>query len=144
MLEQTLALFKPDVAKRHLTNDLINEIKQAGFTIKASKECQPSKHLLETHYNNISAQPFSPGVLAYMSSGPITALILEKENAIQDWRELMGATNPIDAKENTIRGQYGHKIQTSATIENLVHGSDSPENAKREIQLWFPEPELSY
>lgn len=138
MIEKTLALFKPDVAEQNLELELLNAIYEDGFSIIEHKQCSPSKELLETHYQNIKDKVFFPAVLEYMTSGPITALVLEKENAISDWRELIGATNPAFADENTIRGHYGDHKQTGATIKNLVHGSDSLENANREIELWFP------
>lgn len=94
MIEKTLALFKPDVAERNLELELLNVIYEDGFSIIEHKQCTPSKELLETHYQNIKNKVFFPAVLEYMTSGPITALVLEKENAISDWRELMGATNP--------------------------------------------------
>ena len=99
----------------------------------------PSKELLEKHYKDLIDKTFSPALLEYMTSQPITALILKKENAINDWRELMDATNPNDAQQGTIRGNYGQKQQTGNTLKNLIHGSDSIENAEREINLWFPE-----
>ena len=138
MIEKTLALFKPDVAEQNLELELLNAIYEDGFSIIEHKQCSPSKELLETHYQNIKDKVFFPAVLEYMTSGPITALVLEKENAISDWRELMGATNPDNAKQGTIRGDYGQKHQTGNTLKNLVHGSDSIENAEREISLWFP------
>lgn len=142
MIEKTLALFKPDVAEQNLELELLNAIYEDGFSIIEHKQCSPSKELLETHYQNIKDKVFFPAVLEYMTSGPITALVLEKENAISDWRELMGATNPAFADENTIRGHYGDHKQTGATIKNLVHGSDSLENANREIELWFPKKDV--
>lgn len=142
MIEKTLALFKPDVAEQNLELELLNAIYEDGFSIIEHKQCSPSKELLETHYQNIKDKVFFPAVLEYMTSGPIAALVLEKENAISDWRELMGATNPAFADENTIRGHYGDHKQTGATIKNLVHGSDSLENANREIELWFPKKDV--
>lgn len=142
MIEKTLALFKPDVAERNLELELLNVIYEDGFSIIEHKQCTPSIELLEAHYQNIKNKVFFPAVLEYMTSGPITALVLEKENAISDWRELMGATNPAFADETTIRGHYGNRKQTGATIKNLVHGSDSLENANKEIELWFPTKDI--
>lgn len=142
MIEKTLALFKPDVAEQNLELELLNVIYEDGFSIIEHKQCTPSIELLETHYQNIKNKVFFPAVLEYMTSGPITALVLEKENAISDWRKLMGATNPAFADETTIRGHYGNHKQTGATIKNLVHGSDSLENANREIELWFPKKDI--
>lgn len=139
MKQKTLALFKPDVVDRNLSLKLIELIYKHGFVILAIETVNPSKELLEQHYKDLVDKPFFPALLEYMTSQPITALILEKENAIEDWRKLMGATNPDDAQTGTIRGDYGQKHQTGSTLKNLVHGSDSIENARREINLWFPE-----
>ena len=139
MKQKTLALFKPDVVNRNLSLKLIELIYKHGFVILAIETVNPSTELLEKHYNELVDKPFFPALLEYMTSQPITALILEKENAIEDWRKLMGATNPDNAKPGTIRGDYGQKHQTGNTLKNLVHGSDSIENAEREINLWFPE-----
>ena len=139
MKQKTLTLFKPDVVDRNLSLKLIELIYKHGFVILAIETVNPSKELLEKHYKDLVDKPFFPALLEYMTSQPITALILEKENAIEDWRKLMGATNPDDAQPGTIRGDYGQKHQTGNTLKNLVHGSDSIENAEREINLWFPE-----
>ena len=136
--QKTLALFKPDVIDRNVSLKLIELIYKHGFVILAIETVNPSKELLEKHYKDLVDKPFFPALLEYMTSQPITALILEKENAIEDWRKLMGATNPDDAQPGTIRGDYGQKHQTGNTLKNLVHGSDSIENAEREINLWFP------
>lgn len=136
--QKTLALFKPDVIDRNVSLKLIELIYKHGFVILAIETVNPSKELLEKHYKDLVDKPFFPALLEYMTSQPITALILEKENAIEDWRKLMGATNPDDAQLGTIRGDYGQKHQTGNTLKNLVHGSDSIENAEREINLWFP------
>lgn len=137
--QKTLALFKPDVIDRNFSLKLIELIYKHGFVILAIETVNPSKELLKKHYKDLVDKPFFPALLEYMTSQPITALILEKENAIDDWRKLMGATNPDDAQPGTIRGDYGQKRQTGDTLKNLVHGSDSIENAEREINLWFPE-----
>lgn len=136
--QKTLALFKPDVIEQNLSLKLIELIYRHGFVILAIETVNPSTELLEKHYNELVDKSFFPALLEYMTSQPITALILEKENAVDDWRKLMGATNPDDAKPGTIRGDYGQKHQTGNTLKNLVHGSDSIENAEREINLWFP------
>jgi nucleoside-diphosphate kinase len=136
--QKTLALFKPDVIDRNLSLKLIELIYKHGFVILAIETVNPSKELLKKHYKDLVDKPFFPALLEYMTSQPITALILEKEDAIDDWRKLMGATNPNNAQPGTIRGDYGQKHQTGNTLKNLVHGSDSIENAEREINLWFP------
>lgn len=139
MKQKTLTLFKPDVIDRNLSLKLIELIYKHGFVILAIETVNPSKELLKKHYKDLVDKPFFSALLEYMTSQPITALILEKENAIDDWRKLMGATNPNNAQPGTIRGDYGQKHQTGNTLKNLVHGSDSIENAEREINLWFPE-----
>lgn len=139
MKQKTLALFKPDVIDRNLSLKLIELIYKHGFVILAIETVNPTKELLKQHYKDLVDKPFFPALIEYMTSQPITALILEKENAIDDWRKLMGATNPDNAEPGTIRGDYGQKHQTGNTLKNLVHGSDSIENAEREINLWFPE-----
>lgn len=136
--QKTLALFKPDVIDRNLSLKLIELIYKHGFVILAIETVNPSKELLKKHYKDLVDKPFFPALLEYMTSQPITALILEKEDAIDDWRKLMGTTNPNNAQPGTIRGDYGQKHQTGNTLKNLVHGSDSIENAEREINLWFP------
>lgn len=137
--EQTLALFKPDTIERNLVGTLVDIILKNKFRIVAMKMLKPPKTVIRQHYIDLSDRPFFPAIRAYMSNQTTIALILEKENAIQDWRQLMGATHPKNADESTIRGKYGDKNQNGNTLKNLVHGSDSPENALREIKIWFPE-----
>ena len=137
--EQTLALFKPDTIERNLVGTFVDIILKNKFKIVSMKMLKPTKTVIRQHYIDLNNRPFFPAIRAYMSNQPTIALILEKENAIQDWRKLMGATHPKDAKPESIRGQYGNKEQNGHTLKNLVHGSDSPENANREIKLWFPE-----
>ena len=137
--EQTLALFKPDTIERNLVGTFVDIILKNNFKIVYMKMLKPATHLIERHYIELINKPFFPAIETYMSNQPTIALILEKENAIQDWRELMGATHPKNAEKSSIRGQYGDKKQIGDTLKNLVHGSDSLENANREIKLWFPE-----
>lgn len=137
--EQTLALFKPDTIERNLVGTFVDIILKNKFKIVSMKMLKPTKTIIKQHYIDLSDKPFFPAIRAYMSNQPTIALILEKENAIQDWRKLIGATHPKNANGSTIRGKYGDKNQNSNILKNLVHGSDSPENAKREIKLWFPE-----
>ena len=131
-LEQTLSIIKPDAVERNL----IEEIKQLfiadGFNILKEKKVQISKTEAQQFYQVHQAKPFYNELCNYLSSGPIYVMILEKNGAILDNRELMGATNPIEAKEGTIRKKFGISID-----KNSVHGSDSKENAKKEISFFF-------
>ena len=131
-LEQTLSIIKPDAIERNLDNDIKEMFKSKGFKIVKEKKIQIEKSEAEKFYKVHETKPFYNDLCAYLSSGPIVVMILEKENAILANRELMGATNPKDAIEGTIRKKYGLSID-----KNSVHGSDSPENAKIEIEFFF-------
>ena len=131
-LEQTLSIIKPDAVERNLDNEIKEMFKNKGFKIVKEKKIQIEKSEAEKFYKVHETKPFYNDLCAYLSSGPIVVMILEKENAILDNRELMGATNPKDAVDGTIRKKYGLSID-----KNSVHGSDSPENAKIEIEFFF-------
>ena len=131
-LEQTLSIIKPDAVERNLDNEIKEMFKNKGFKIVKEKKIQIEKSEAEKFYKVHETKPFYNDLCAYLSSGPIVVMILEKENAILDNRELMGATNPKDAVDGTIRKKYGLSID-----KNSVHGSDSPENAKIEIGFFF-------
>ena len=131
-LEQTLSIIKPDAVDRNLDNEIKEMFKNKGFKIVKEKKIQIEKSEAEKFYKVHETKPFYNDLCAYLSSGPILVMILEKENAILDNRELMGATNPKDAVDGTIRKKYGLSID-----KNSVHGSDSPENAKIEIEFFF-------
>ena len=131
-LEQTLSIIKPDAVERNLDNEIKEMFKNKGFKIVKEKKIQIEKSEAEKFYKVHETKPFYNDLCAYLSSGPIAVMILEKENAILDNRELMGATNPKDAVDGTIRKKYGLSID-----KNSVHGSDSPENAKIEIEFFF-------
>jgi len=131
-LEQTLSIIKPDAVERNLDNEIKEMFKNKGFKIVKEKKIQIEKSEAEKFYKVHETKPFYNDLCAYLSSGPILVMILEKENAILDNRELMGATNPKDAVDGTIRKKYGLSID-----KNSVHGSDSPENAKIEIEFFF-------
>ena len=131
-LEQTLSIIKPDAVERNLDNEIKEMFKNKGFTIVNEKKIQIEKSEAEKFYKVHETKPFYNDLCAYLSSGPIVVMILEKENAILDNRELMGATNPKDAVDGTIRKKYGLSID-----KNSVHGSDSPENAKIETEFFF-------
>ena len=130
--EQTLSIIKPDAVERNLDNEIKQMFIKSGFNILKEKKIQIEKSEAEKFYKVHETKPFYNDLCAYLSSGPIVAMILEKENAVVDNRKLMGATNPKDAEEGTIRKKYGISID-----KNSVHGSDSVENAKIEIDFFF-------
>ena len=131
-IEQTLSIIKPDAVERSLENEVKEMFKNKGFNIIKDKKIQIAKSEAEQFYKVHETKPFYNDLCTYLSSGPIVVMILEKENAVLGNRELMGATNPKDAKERTIRKKYGISID-----KNSVHGSDSVENAKIEIDFFF-------
>ena len=130
--EQTLSIIKPDAVERNLDNEIKEMFKNKGFSIVKEKKIQIEKIEAEKFYKVHETKPFYNDLCSYLSSGPIVVMILEKENAVLGNRELMGATNPEDADEGTIRKKYGISID-----KNSVHGSDSVENAKIEIDFFF-------
>ena len=131
-IEQTLSIIKPDAVERNLDNEIKQMFIKNGFNISKEKKIQIEKSEAEKFYKVHETKPFYNDLCSYLSSGPIIAMILEKENAVVDNRKLMGATNPKDAEEGTIRKKYGISID-----KNSVHGSDSVENAKIEIDFFF-------
>jgi len=131
-IEQTLSIIKPDAVERNLDNEIKGIFKNKGFTILKEKKIQIEKVEAEKFYKVHETKPFYDDLCSYLSSGPIVVMVLEKENAVVANRELMGATNPKDALEGTIRKKYGISID-----KNSVHGSDSVENAKIEIEFFF-------
>ena len=130
--EQTLSIIKPDAVERNLDNEIKEMFKNKGFSIVNEKKIQIEKSEAEKFYKVHETKPFYNDLCAYLSSGPIVVMILQKENAVLGNRELMGATNPEDAEEGTIRKKYGISID-----KNSVHGSDSVDNAKIEIDFFF-------
>tara|TARA_Y100001970_G_scaffold294000_1_gene445667 strand:+ start:3677 stop:4087 length:411 start_codon:yes stop_codon:yes gene_type:complete len=131
-IEQTLSIIKPDAVERNLENEIKEMFKLKGFKIIREKKIKIEKAEAEKFYKVHETKPFYNDLCEYLSSGPIVVIILEKENAVLNNRELMGATNPKEAKEGTIRKKYGISID-----KNSVHGSDSLENAKIEIEFFF-------
>ena len=130
--EQTLSIIKPDAVERNLENEIKEMFKHKGFLILKEKKIQIEKSEAEKFYKVHETKPFYNDLCTYLSSGPIVVMVLEKENAVLGNRKLMGATNPNDAEEGTIRKKYGISID-----KNSVHGSDSIENAKKEIDFFF-------
>lgn len=133
-LEKTFAIIKPDAVAAGHTQNIISMIKQHGFRIVAEQPTHWTRAQAEQFYAIHSARPFFGELVEFMISGPIVMLVLEKENAVIAWRDLMGATNPKEAAAGTVRKLYGTSIGNNAT-----HGSDSVENAKIEIGQFFPE-----
>ena len=131
-LEQTLSIIKPDAVERNLDNEIREIFRNKGFNIVKDKKIQITKSEAEKFYKIHETKPFYNDLCAYLSSGPIVVMILEKENAVLANRELMGATDPTKAEEGTIRKKYGISID-----KNSVHGSDSIENAQIEINFFF-------
>ena len=131
-IEQTLSIIKPDAVERNLDNEIKTMFENKGFSIVKEKKIQIEKSEAEKFYKVHETKPFYNDLCAYLSSGPIVVMILEKENAVLENRELMGATNPNDAEVGTIRNKYGISID-----KNSVHGSDSVVNAQIEIDFFF-------
>ena len=131
-LEQTLSIIKPDAVERNLDNKIKEIFKSNGFKIINEKKIQIEKTEAEKFYKVHETKPFYNDLCSYLSSGPIVVMILEKEDAVKANREIMGSTNPKDAAEGTIRKKFGISID-----KNSVHGSDSIENAKLEIDFFF-------
>ena len=131
-IEQTLSIIKPDAVERNLANEIKNFFIKNKLNIKESKKIHITKDEAAEFYKVHQSKPFYNDLCAYLSSGPIEVLVLEGENAVLVNRKLMGATNPKDAEENTIRKLYGVSID-----KNSVHGSDSLDNAKKEIEFFF-------
>ena len=137
MAERTFSIIKPDAVRKGYTGAILAEIEKAGFQICAIKKLSISKKQAEGFYAVHSSRPFFGSLTDFMSSGPIVMMVLEKDNAIADLRRLMGATNPANAEEGTIRRKFAGSIE-----ENAIHGSDAPETAAFEIGYWFAGYEL--
>ena len=131
-LEQTLSIIKPDAVERNLQDKIKQDFKNKGFEIIKEKKIHISKEEAERFYKVHESKPFYNDLCAYLSSGPIIVMNLQKENAVMDNRKLMGATNPEEAEEGTLRKKYGISID-----KNSVHGSDSIQNAKIELDFFF-------
>ena len=132
MIEKTLSIIKPDAVERNLVEDIKSIFSKNNLTIKDSKKIHISKEEASEFYKVHQSKPFYDDLCSYLSSGPIIVMILEGENAVKENRRIMGSTNPNDAAPDTIRKLYGLSID-----KNSVHGSDSLENAKKEIQFFF-------
>lgn len=135
---RTLILIKPDAVRRGLTGEVLRRFEAKGYQVVALRMVQATTQMLAEHYHEHVSKPFYPGVERYMSSGPLVALVLQGQRVIEGARSVMGATDPTMAAPGTIRGDLGRDWGGEA-IENLVHGSDSPDSAARETVIWFPE-----
>jgi nucleoside-diphosphate kinase len=135
--ERTLILIKPDAVERRLAAEILGRIERRGFDIRAAKLLRVSRDLGERHYAEHREKPFFGELVEFITSAPTWALVVEGEGAIATLRKTIGATNPAAAEPGSIRGDLA-----TAMPDNLVHGSDSPESAEREIALWFSDDEL--
>ena len=136
-MERTFAILKPDAVERNLIGKILERVESNGFKIAAMKKVQLTKPQAEGFYYVHKERPFFSSLTDFMCSGPVILLVLEKENAIKTWRDLMGATNPEEAGEGTIRKDFAVNIE-----KNSTHGSDSAENAAFEISYFFSETEI--
>ena len=135
--ERTLAIIKPDGVRKNLVGEVIRRIQEAGFIVRALKMVRLTKGEAEGFYEVHRGRPFFEELTTFMSSGPCVPMVLEKENAVADYRTLIGATNPEEADEGTIRRDFADSVG-----ENIVHGSDSVENGIKEANYFFPEHEI--
>ena len=136
-MEKTFAMIKPDAVQRGLVGTIISRYEAKGLRIAAMKIMQVTDELARQHYAEHVNKPFFPGLLSYITSGPVVALVLEGKNAVAEVRKLNGATNPLEAACGTIRGDFAQEVG-----RNVVHGSDSVESAAREIAIYFDEKEV--
>jgi nucleoside-diphosphate kinase len=134
MAERTLFLIKPDAVERRLAGEILARLEQRGLSVAAARLVTVDRALAEEHYAEHASKPFFGELVEFITSAPTLALVLEGDSAIKVVRTTMGATNPVEASPGTIRGDLA-----LAMPDNLVHGSDSPESAAREIALWFPD-----
>lgn len=138
-IEQTYLMIKPDGVQRGICGDIISRFERKGLKIVALKFMIIPEDIAEKHYAEHKNKKFFPSLISYVTSGPVLAMVLEGDNAIQNCRNIVGKTNPLESPPGTIRGDYG-----MVTGVNIIHGSDSVESAKREISIFFPEGVISY
>lgn len=137
-MERTFLAIKPDGVQRGLIGEIIRRYETKGFTLVGLKLMNVSRELAEKHYGVHKERPFFPGLVEFITSGPVVAMVWEGEGVIASARKIIGATNPLNAEPGTIRGDYGVSIG-----RNIIHGSDAPETAQTEIALWFTSEELA-
>ncbi len=136
--ERSLVLVKPDGFRRGLTGEVLRRIEAKGYTLAALAVLTPTREQLAVHYEEHVGKPFYEPLVDFMSSGPVTAVVIEGEECVKGFRSLAGATNPTEALPGTIRGDLGRDWGTPVQ-QNIVHGSDSHESGEREIAIWFPQ-----
>jgi nucleoside-diphosphate kinase len=137
-MERTFIAIKPDGVQRALVSTILKRFEDKGFKLVGLKLMQVSQELAQTHYGEHKGKPFFNGLVGFITSGPVVAFVLEGKDVVTTARKMIGATKPSDSATGTIRGDYGIDIG-----RNIIHGSDSPESAEREIALWFKPEELS-
>lgn len=137
-MERTFIAIKPDGVQRGLVGEVIHRFETKGFTLVGLKLLQVSRDLAEQHYDVHKERPFFPGLVDFITSGPVVAMVWEGDGVVASARKLIGATNPLNAEPGTIRGDLGVSIG-----RNIIHGSDATETAEREIALWFKPEELA-
>lgn len=131
-MERTFLMIKPDGVQRGLVGEIIGRFERKGFKLAELKMLTPTREMAEAHYGVHRDKPFFNGVVSFITSGPVVAMVWEGDGVVDLCRKMMGATRPIDSAPGTIRGDYANSIE-----KNLIHGSDSPETAADEIKLWF-------
>lgn len=131
-MERTFLMVKPDGVQRRLVGEIIRRFENKAFTLAALQMVTPTREMAEAHYGVHRGKPFFEGVVNFISSGPVVAMIWEGDDVVALARKIMGATKPTDSAPGTIRGDYANTIE-----QNLIHGSDSAENAEQEIAIWF-------
>ena len=136
--ERSLVLVKPDGFQRGLSGEVLRRIESKGYALVGLSILTPTREQLAAHYAEHEGKPFYEPLVEFMSSGQVTAVVIEGQDCIRGFRSLAGATNPTDAAPGTIRGDLGRDWGTKVQ-QNIVHGSDSPESATREIGIWFPD-----
>ncbi|ORY07077.1 nucleoside diphosphate kinase [Basidiobolus meristosporus CBS 931.73] len=138
-MERTYIMVKPDGVERGLVGEIIKRFEQKGYKLAGLKLVKPTQELLAEHYRDLASKPFFPGLMAYMTSGPVVGMVFEGKGVVKTGRVLLGETNPLASLPGTIRGDFCVDVG-----KNLCHGSDSVESAEREIALWFPEGIVEY
>ena len=133
-MERTLILVKPDAFARNLTGEIIARFERKGLRLAALNHMTMTRELAERHYAEHEGKPFYEELVSFITSGPLVAMVLEGESAVEAARQVIGATNPLEASPGSIRGDFAIEVG-----QNMVHGSDSPESAAREVGLFFPE-----
>ncbi|AFZ58382.1 nucleoside-diphosphate kinase [Anabaena cylindrica FACHB-243] len=136
-MERTFLAIKPDGVQRGLVGEIIRRFETKGFTLVGLKFQKVSRELAEQHYDVHRERPFFPGLVEFITSGPVVAMVWEGDGVIASARKIIGATNPLNSEPGTIRGDFGINVG-----RNLIHGSDAPETAQKEIALWFKDEEL--